>query len=205
MALTEPNRQQQRREKSTNALLDAAGELVLEGGFAKMTFAAIGTRAGFSRAMVTARFGNRQGLIEELLDRIITPWKERTYPQGHSNTGLRSIEVFVGSMIERTEANATDLRILHALMYEAIGGEEHLKTHIRDFHRKLRHDLTVVVARGQTDGSISAAIDPAAEVSLLVTMVRGVGYQWLLDPDEYDAVEAMRQAGEVSLSRLRAE
>ena len=117
VAIVRPNKQQQRREKSTQALLDAAGELVLEGGFSAMTFAAIGERAGFSRAMVTARFGSRQGLVEELIQRLVVPCKERTYPAGHTNTGMESVLALVDSTIDRTESNSKQLRILNALMF----------------------------------------------------------------------------------------
>ena len=202
MAVTEPTRQQERGEASTNALLAAAGELVLEGGFAAMTFAAIGERAGFSRAMVTSRFGSRQGLIEELLDRIVIPWKEETYPAGHGNTGMQSVVALIESAQRRTAEENPQLRILLALAFEAIGGEPALQERMRDFHRDLRVDLVRVVSRGRTDGTIDPSLDPELEVALLTSSLRGVGYQWLLDPEHFDAVGALAHLRSVTVERL---
>lgn len=190
MAVIEPTRQQERREASTNALLDAAGLLVLEGGFAAMTFAAIGERAGYSRAMVTARFGSRQGLIEALLDRLITRWKEQAYPAGHTNTGLQSILALVEHAEGRSQDDPVGLRVFYALLFEAIGGEPMLRDRILEFHEDLRVRLVEVAARGQRDGSIVRSVDPVDEVNFVIASLRGIAYQWLLEPD-FDVARAL--------------
>ena len=54
------NRHQERSDLSTARLLDAAAELIEEGGYEAMTVAAVGERAGYSRGLVTARFGSKE-------------------------------------------------------------------------------------------------------------------------------------------------
>ncbi|MGI9615789.1 MAG: TetR/AcrR family transcriptional regulator [Acidimicrobiales bacterium] len=201
MALVEPTRQKERREASTNAILDAAGQLVLEGGFEAMTFAAIGERAGYSRAMVTARFGARKGLIEALLDRLITRWREQIYPAGHTNTGLQSILALVDLAGARSQDDPASLRVFYALLFEAIGGEPVLRDRIVDFQHDLRTRLIEVAARGQTDGSIVPTVDPADEVNFVIAGIRGIAYQWLLEPD-FDAGRAFAHLHDVVNDRL---
>ena len=201
MAVVEPTRQRERREASTNALLDAAGQLVLEGGFAAMTFAAIGERAGYSRAMVTARFGSRQGLIEALLDRLITRWYEETYPTGHSNTGLQSILALVDLARRQSEEEPDELRVFYALLFEAIGGEPVLRDRVLAFHDDIRTRLIEVAARGQRDGSIVPSVDPADEINFVIGGIRGIAYQWLLEPD-FDATRAFKHLCEAVNDRL---
>ncbi|MEM8924110.1 MAG: TetR/AcrR family transcriptional regulator [Actinomycetota bacterium] len=204
MAVVEPTRQRERREASTAALLDAAGQLVLEGGFTAMTFAAIGERAGYSRAMVTARFGSRRGLIEALLDRLITRWYEETYPTGHSNTGLQSILALIDLARRRSEDAPDELRVFYALLFEAIGGEPLLRNRMLAFHDDFRDRLVEVAARGQRDGSIVATLDPADEVNAVIGGMRGVAYQWLLEPG-FDAARAFAYLRSVVNDRLAAE
>ena len=87
-----PNKQQERTERSTNALLQAASELIVKGGFDSLTFAAIGERAGYSRGLVTARFGNKEGLIEALTDRIVTTWSHKNVlPRTKGQPGLQRV------------------------------------------------------------------------------------------------------------------
>ena len=66
-----PTPKQARSEVSTGKLLDAAAELISEGGYERMTLAAIGKRAGYSHGLVTARFGSKEGLLWALVDRMV--------------------------------------------------------------------------------------------------------------------------------------
>jgi len=55
-------------------LLDAAADLIAEGGYEAMTLAAVGERAGYSRGLVTARFGSKDQLLEALGSFTATPF-----------------------------------------------------------------------------------------------------------------------------------
>ena len=61
--LTQP----QRVELSTRRLVSAAAELIVEKGWEATTAAEIGRRAGYSRAMVHARFGTKDAILYALL------------------------------------------------------------------------------------------------------------------------------------------
>src|SRR5690606_37191431 len=65
---------QDRSVLSTRQLLEAAGALIAERGYENTSIAAIGERAGYSRGLVTARFGTKQNLLNVLLDRITFDW-----------------------------------------------------------------------------------------------------------------------------------
>ena len=192
MAVVKPNRQEQRREASTRALLDAAGELVLEGGFRAMTFAAIGKRAGFSPAMVTSRFGSRQGLIEEMLDRIVDPWMERNRAAIDSaETGLAKLLAVIDAVIDRIRTDPVGSRILNALRFEAIGGEPILADHVRAQHLETVLTFERALEAGKADRSIRAALDAPSEARVLMSQLRGISYQWLLDAERFDPVDAL--------------
>ncbi|HQP20056.1 MAG TPA: helix-turn-helix domain-containing protein, partial [Phenylobacterium sp.] len=75
MSLTEtPSKirrsQAERRDESERRLIEAAAGLVVEQGIGAATFANIGERAGYSRGLVTQRFGSKQGLIEAMIERL---------------------------------------------------------------------------------------------------------------------------------------
>ena len=58
--------QAERRAQTGSALVQAAAELVVEGGVAALTLAPVGERAGYSRGIVTHHFGSKQALVEAL-------------------------------------------------------------------------------------------------------------------------------------------
>ena len=61
--LTQP----ERVELSNRRLLHAAAELIVEKGWEATTAAEIGRRAGYSRAMVHARYGSKDAILEAFL------------------------------------------------------------------------------------------------------------------------------------------
>ena len=58
--LTQP----ERVEISNRRLVEAAAELIVEKGWEATTSAEVGRRAGYSRAMVHARYGSKHAILE---------------------------------------------------------------------------------------------------------------------------------------------
>lgn len=200
------NRQQERSARSTRALLDAASELIVDGGFDSLTFAAIGERAGYSRGLVTARFGSKDGLIEALIERIVETWNHRNVlPQTKGRTGLDGVSIVLEAIRAQAERDASGLRVLYALSFEAIGGDQELHSRVAKFHDTMRTDFLTMIRRGKRDGSISAAINPRREAVLILSGLRGIAYQWMLEPDALDVVDALRYLHDTTIDRLASE
>ena len=205
MALERPTKQQERAARSTNALLDAAASLIVEGGLSSLTFAAIGERAGYSRGLVTARFGSKEGLVEELIERIVTTWSHRNVlPRTKGKKGLDGIVLLLDAIRRQAETDRRGLRVLYALMFEALGPDEELRTRFAKFHDVMRADFSRLIARGQSDGSIRRGLAPSKEATLIVGGLRGIGYQWLLDPERFEPVAALAYLHETTTVRLAA-
>lgn len=197
------SKQQQRTERSTNALLEAASELIVEGGFDALTFAAIGERAGYSRGMVTARFGNKDGLIDALIDRIVTTWSHRNViPHTKGRSGLDGAMTLLDAITAQASKDPRGLRVLYALVFEAVGSNDEMVLRFAKFHEAMRADFAQFVRRGQRDGSIRKGPSPDREADLFVAGLRGIGFQWLLDPGSFDPVKALRYLRSTSHDRL---
>jgi AcrR family transcriptional regulator len=198
------NRQRERSARSTRALLDAAGEVIAEVGYENMTLAAVGERAGYSRGLVTVRFGTKENLLNALVDRMTTGWTHRNVlPQTAGRSGLDAIVVLLDAIRAQAEQDHRSLRVLYALMFEALGANADLRAHFVDFHRSFRRDVARLVRRGVRDGSIRAGIDVVAEAGYIVGGLRGVAYQWALDPEEFHPVGAFAYLTETTRQRLR--
>lgn len=198
-----PNKQQQRTERSTNALLEAASDLIVDGGFAALTFAAIGERSGYSRGMVTARFGNKDGLIDALIERIVTTWSHRNViPQTKGCSGLDGAMILLDAIITQAAKDPRGLRVLYSLMFEAVGSNEEMVQRFAKFHEGMRADFAKYVRRGQRDGSIRRGPSPDREAELFVAGLRGIGFQWLIDPGSFDPVKALTYLRKITHDRL---
>lgn len=198
-----PNKQQQRTERSTNALLGAASELIVEGGFDALTFASIGERAGYSRGMVTARFGSKDGLVEALIDRIVTTWNTRNVlPQTKGLDGRDAMVAIVEAIRRQAERDPSGLRVLYALAFEAIGPHDELRLRMVKLHENMRSDFAAIIGRGVRDGSIRKGVRADREAELILAGLRGVGFQWLLDPDGFDPLPALAYLRSTTEERL---
>ena len=200
------NKHQLRTERSTNALLEAASDLIVEGGFASLTFTTIGERAGYSRGLVTARFGSKDGLIQALIDRIVTTWSHRNVlPRTSGVAGLEGVTTLLDAIHRQATVDPRGLRVLYSLMFEALGPDEALRSRFAKFHHGMRTDFADVIDAGRRDGSIGEGIDPRREAELIVAGLRGIGYQWLLDPEEVDLAAALQHLVDTTRRRLAAD
>ena len=197
------SRQQARSERSTNALLDAAAALIVERVFGALTLAAIGERAGYSRGLVTARFGSKDGLVDALIERIVGRWSHRNVlPRTKGRSGREAMLVMLDAIRAQAERDPRALRVLYALMFEAIGPDPGLRARFAKFHEDMRADFAGFVARGKRDGSIARCVDAGAEATLVISGLRGIGYQWLLDPEHFDPVPALVYLHATTANRL---
>ena len=199
------NKQQQRNKRSTTALLEAAADLISEGGFEAATFEAIGERSGYSRGLVTARFGSRDGMIEALIDRFVTGWsRKNVLPRTKGQSGLQRILVLIDAIRAQAAKDPRGLQVLYAIMFEAIGADEPLRDRFTTFHEGFRSDVARSVAAGQNDGSIRVEVDADLEGALLVAGLRGIAYQWMLDRDRFNPVPALEYLRDTTEARLLA-
>jgi AcrR family transcriptional regulator len=189
-----PRRQAERSEASTRALLHAAGELISEGGTGAATLAAIGDRSGYSRGLVTARFGSKEGMVRELISSLVYRWRERTVaPMLSGVSGLQEALGLIVGIWQQIERDATDVRVLYTLFFEAVGPGSSFRESIAERHTELRQAIAEALRRGINDGSVAPDVDVETEAALLVAGLRGIGYQWLLDDAGIDPVAAIQR------------
>jgi len=179
--------QQDRSQESTRRLLDAAAELVAEGGVGRATLAAIGARAGYSRGLVSARFGSKENLLWALVQRSTDEWFSELRAPASAGSGLERLTALIGLIAANSEREPQALRVLERLIFEATG-DPVLRERFVASQRLMERDVASLVRRGIGDGSIRAGVDPQVEAALLVAALRGIAYQWFLYPEEVDLV-----------------
>lgn len=185
------NRQQERSSRSSEALLDAAAELVAAGGLASMTVGAVSERAGYSRGLVSARFGTKAGLVDALIGRV---WRRLeaagVVPMSRKSPAISSLTALVDGLAHVADSAPGDLRALAALVHQASGADDELRDRMTAFADAMRSELADALERGIADGSVRADVDPGRDSVVLVAALNGIAYQWLLDADGIDAADS---------------
>ncbi|HPA37499.1 MAG TPA: TetR/AcrR family transcriptional regulator [Phenylobacterium sp.] len=204
MSLTEtPSKirrsQAERRDESERRLIEAAAGLVVEQGIGAATFANIGERAGYSRGLVTQRFGSKQGLIEAMIERLqlrIGALLEDRGVEGMSGLDqvLANVDVFLAALERDGE-----LRAYFVLLASAVADVSELRAPFAAAHKQVEQSYEALFRQGQAEGVVKPDLDAAAAALMTGALLFGLSMQLLLDPDM-----DLGPIRETSLATLRA-
>jgi AcrR family transcriptional regulator len=188
--------QAERREQTGSALLRAAAELVVEGGVQALTLARVGERAGYSRGIVTHRFGSKQALVDELARTAQAGFVPGIGPDPGLDRLLSLVDGYLGALA----GPRTMSRAFLVLWAEATTSAE-LAATFRERDEQFRADLRTDVAAGIAAGTIRPDVDPHDVAVAVLGQLRGIGLQHQLDPA---AVPTERLRGAVAEQWRRA-
>lgn len=195
-----PRTQEQRRAEARESLVQAAAELIAEGGMAALTLADVGARAGYSRGIANHHFGSKAQLVTELVDRVEQEFVAATLPaDGSADPVDATIEV-----VRAFLALLVDLPTMHraflVLWASSVTGDEEIRQRMNESDDAFRRELTGTLKRvRRAEGH--DPLDPAATATLVLGMLRGVALQHLLNPDALD-LGALESSVCVTIRRL---
>jgi AcrR family transcriptional regulator len=188
--------QAERTALSEDRLLGAALRLISERGYDRTTLQAIGAEAGYSRGLVSHRFGSKEGLLWALLERMFGHWStDSLNPAVGGQVGIAALHAAVEAMRHSVHARPERLRAFYALLFESLGPLPVLRPKVAEFHRRQRDGVARWIQDGIAAGTVRADVDAAAQAALFMSAIRGAAYQWLIDPEVdidaiYDEIEA---------------
>lgn len=178
--------QAERVAESDTRMLQAAMSLVATRGYAQTTLEAIGAESGYSRGLVSHRWGTKDKLLEELVDRVLEDFRVGLLERLRGLTGLDALFCEIDCYLEGMDDPPLSSRAFFVLMLESIGPAPQIREHFARFSKKWQASLSRTIAKGQQLGSIRADVKPADEARLLIATLRGLRTQSMLDPASSD-------------------
>lgn len=173
--LTQP----ERVELSTRRLVSAAAELIVEKGWEATTAAEIGRRAGYSRAMVHARFGTKDAILYALLDEYVKRLNPDPDPR---TTGLAQVLAHFDRIEDLHTQDPALLRAMFVATFEAAKSTSPLRENVRTQLEGGAVKVKVGLRNGIDDGSVRADVDIAPAVNDITAAVFGMAFQWVVVP-----------------------
>lgn len=181
---------QERSVASTKALVAAAEDLFLERGYHATTLVAIGERAGYSRGLVTTRFGSKENLAWAVVQCAARWWEEAIVAARDYATGLERVVAIVDATRDLMVARPESRMLLERLYAESGSPTGPLHERFLGALSGLERTIAEMIRAGIDDESIRLApgVRPEAVAGLILAQLRGIGYQWFLFPDLVDPV-----------------
>ncbi len=165
-------------------MIEAAAALIAEKGWEATTAAEIGRRAGYSRAMVHARYGSKDAILDAFfLDDQIKRLSPEPDPTAF---GLAEAMGHFDRVQELYNEDRDFLRALFVATFEAVKTTSALRGRVQAL---LEHGIDRVAAglrRGVDDRSVRSDIDIARATNDISSAIFGAAYLWTVLGDDYD-------------------
>jgi AcrR family transcriptional regulator len=164
-------------------------ELIAEKGWEATTAAEIGRRAGYSRAMVHARYGSKDAILDTL---FLTEYEKKLSPAlDPDSSGLQQALAHF-DRIERLYAGDRDLlRAMFVLTFEAVKETSPARPRMQMWLKRGAHTVEAGLRSGIRDGSVRPDIDVDRAVNDFGSAVFGIAYQWIVQAYPYDMAQEM--------------
>jgi AcrR family transcriptional regulator len=190
LSATDRQTQAERRETAERAILEAAKAIVADRGLEELTLNEAGEAAGYSRALPAHYFGTKNAMVHALADHIVATYSERVRSGPLSEPGLQRLIDVINFCVDDAVRDPVTVRV-----YQALLGAGLTRTDLQPLGAKITHqaveDIASVIRDARELGEVRPDVRARTEASLIVAALRGVLFQWLINPDH------------VSLSRMR--
>lgn len=174
--------QAERRDESQRGLVQAAIEVVADQGVSAATFEAIGRGAGYSRGLVTQRFGSKQGLIDAVIAELHERQEQALAEFGIDDLpGFDAVLAYVDLYL-RGLSTSGDGRAYFMLLASAVADASAIRAAFAVEHGRIERRLEALVQKGQDEGDIRREIDADAAALMIGSLLLGLSMQLLVDP-----------------------
>lgn len=190
--------QAERRENSERGLVRAAISVTAEQGVSAATFEAIGQRGGYSRSLVTRRFGSKQGLIDAVIGYLHE--RRRALAAEHGVDQMPGLDALLADtdLYLHSLSAKGELKAYFMLLSAAVADASSLRAAFAAAHEQVRVRLRDYVQKGQAEGCIRSDLDADAAALMVGSLQLGLSMQLLVDP-----MMNLDPIREISLATLR--
>ncbi|MFI1354631.1 TetR/AcrR family transcriptional regulator [Streptomyces sp. NPDC020898] len=168
-------------------ILGAALEVFAERGYRRASIDAVAERAGLTRQGVLHYFPSKKRLLHALVRRREDLAREHL-AAGHLDKDLPNL---VAEVVAYDHQNAGLVQIHSVLVAEGIIGDDVAHAFCHDHYRSIQDNAAAHLGKLYGD-RLPSGLTPRAAASALVAMLDGMQLQWLLDDEQSDYPEIMR-------------
>ncbi|MFF2929293.1 TetR/AcrR family transcriptional regulator [Streptomyces mirabilis] len=195
--------QEDRRAEAERRLLEAAAELIGEIGTSRVTLAAIGERAGYSRGLVTHHFGSKSALMQRLVDVVTAEFRAALTEAAPSASPRDELHGLIGTFMNLVAERPPLHRAFLVLWSDAMVTSPDARPAMAASDRMFRGEIEDRLLRGVAAGDFPRDVDPRGLATVLLGLLRGVALQYVLDGDAVDLDASRREIEQLLNDRLR--
>ncbi|MCH0565233.1 MULTISPECIES: TetR/AcrR family transcriptional regulator [unclassified Streptomyces] len=171
-----------RSEERRAEIVRAALEVIAERGYRGASLAAVAERVGLTQQGLLHHFPTKEALLVAVL-------KERDRWDAVPDSRWR-VDL-LASLVEYNAMRPAIIRTFSALLGESVTEGHPARGYFTERYRRVRDTMTGVLRSAYGD-RLPSGLSPERTAPLLVAVMDGLQYQWLLDPESVDMPAAFR-------------
>ncbi|MEU3842264.1 TetR/AcrR family transcriptional regulator [Streptomyces sp. NPDC028635] len=171
-----------RSEERRAEIVRAALEVIAERGYRGASLAAVAERVGLTQQGLLHYFPTKDALLVAVL-------KERDQWDAVPDSQWRLD--LLASLVEYNAMRPGIVQTFSALLGESVTEEHPARAYFTDRYRRVRENMAAVLRAAYGD-RLPNGLTPERTAPLLVAVMDGLQYQWLLDPETVDMPGAFR-------------
>ncbi|MGW1559255.1 TetR/AcrR family transcriptional regulator [Streptomyces sp. NPDC002144] len=171
-----------RSEERRAEIVRAALEVIAERGYRGASLAAVAERVGLTQQGLLHYFPTKEALLVAVL-------KERDQWDAVPATQWR-VDL-LASLVEYNAMRPGIIQTFSALLGESVTEGHPARAYFTERYRQVRESMAAVLRTAYGD-RLPNGLTPERTAPLLVAVMDGLQYQWLLDPDSVDMPAAFR-------------
>jgi AcrR family transcriptional regulator len=167
-------------------MFEAAMQILVEKGTHNTTLREVGERAGYSRGLASNRFGSKDGLFSQMVRDFNRRWAGEVERYVGEKTGLAALIAALNAVEAFLLRHSEELRALYILWYESMSSHDEVRQRLAANHTAYRHDIERWLREGVEEGTVRPSIDPNSFAVEFASLIFGLIYQWLVQPNAID-------------------
>lgn len=189
-----------RRQESGRRMLRAAARLFAERGVSGTSLADVGVAAGYSRGLPVERFGSKLGLITALLGAMDAWFQAHIARVLKGATGMKAVRLRMEAHLASVDRDAISTAALYSVYAESLFVMSELQPRVAAVTGRWRDGLAANLREARRAGEIGRRVDCEGEARFLLSAMRGLVIQYLLDRSAADFARSKA----ILLSRLES-
>jgi AcrR family transcriptional regulator len=168
-----------RGEESREAILAAARQLFAKRGYRGTSLASIAEAAGLSQPGLLHHYPSKNALLLAVLaSRDSADWRMSTPPP--EAPGIEIIDG-LAALVEHNKSQPQLVAMFSMLLGEAVADDHPAHEYYVQRYERIRAHITQHLREAQTVGTLAPGIDPETLANVLIAVMDGLQFQWLLD------------------------
>ncbi|MEU6671438.1 TetR family transcriptional regulator [Streptomyces sp. NPDC046727] len=171
-----------RSEERRSEIVGAALEVIAERGYRGASLAAVAERVGLTQQGLLHYFPTKDALLVAVL-------QERDRWDAMPDTQWR-VDL-LASLVEYNAMRPAIIQTFSALLGESVTEGHPARAYFTERYARVRESMAAVL-RAEYGDRLPGGLTPERTAPLLIAMMDGLQYQWLLDPESVDMPGAFR-------------